>query len=276
MQVSEFGVQAHGSVNRTSRRWFNNFVQYLVDQDLDFAFWPLTGYLDYGFGNGWALLNWDLGRKQRVGIYDGNDWRAKKWKQLVSSPGYNGYVPPVSQFKMLNIDHTDFIQSPTVRSRPDWDPGAFKATCPDGMRLIGLSHGANRGLCTDKGYESDLWLTDRPTKVVTDESFVSQDWASGYTKFECPMDTYAIGYSFRGVQLSSLLCATAKRGLGLEGRTIWFDREDGGESIGGDFAYGLNKGVCAAEEYLAGVAFTTSIFERIFNRVEPAAIFCRR
>ena len=276
MQMSEFGAPGQGFVNRTSRRWFNNFVQYLIDQDLDFAIWPLTGYLNYGYGNGWALLSWDLGTKKRVGIYDGNDWRARKWKQLVSSPGYNGYVPPAPQFKMLNVDHTDFIQSPTIRSRPDWDPGAFKAACPDNMRLIGLSHGAGRGLCTDKGYESDLWLTDRPTRVVNDESFVSQDWACGYTKFECPKDTYAIGYSFRENRLSSLLCATAKRGLGLEGRTIWFDRANGGEPIGGDFAYGLSKGVCAAEEYLAGVAFRTGIFDRIFNWVEPAAIFCRR
>jgi endoglucanase len=127
-----------------------------------------------------------FGDKKRVGIYDGSDWRANKWKQLVSSPGYTGYVPPVPRFKMLNIDHTDFIQSTTIRARPDWDPGAFKATCPDGMRLIGLSHGANRGLCTDKGYESDLWLTDRATRVVTDESFVSQDWASWLHKVRVP------------------------------------------------------------------------------------------
>lgn len=274
--MSEFGVQGQGFVNQTSQRWFNNFVQYLINQDLDFAFWPMTGYLNFGSGNGWALMSWDVGTKKRIGIYDGNDWRADKWKQLVSTPGYTGQVPPVSQFKMLNIDHADYIQSVTIRSRPDWDPGAFKATCPDGMRLIGVSHGANRGLCTDKGYEADLWLTDRPTQVVRDESFVSQDWAGGYTKFECPKDTYAIGYAFRQNTLSSLLCATARRGLGLGGRTVWFDRANGGEPIGGDFAYGLSKGVCAPEEYIAGVAFTTRLFNKISFNVTPAAIYCRR
>lgn len=274
MQVSEFGVQGHGFVNQTAKRWFSNFTKYLIHHDLDFAIWPLIGYLNFGSGNGWALLSWDLGTNKRVGIYDGHDWRARKWKRLVTAPGIDGYVPPVPRFHMLNIDHADFIQSLTIRARPDWDPGAFKATCPDGMRLIGLSHGANRGLCTDKGYEADLWLTARPTStsVVWDESFVSEEWATGYTKFECPAHAYAIGYAFRGNRLSSLLCATAKRALGLEGRTIWFDRENAGEPIGGDFAYGLSKGVCAAEEYIAGVAFTT----RLFSGVQPAAIFCRR
>ena len=90
------------------------------------------------------LLSWDLGTKTRVGIYGDSDWRAELWKQLVSAPGYNGYVPPAPQFKMLNIDHADFVQPLTIRSRPDWDPGAFKATCPDGMHLIGLSSCANR------------------------------------------------------------------------------------------------------------------------------------
>jgi endoglucanase len=246
-------------------------MQYLINNDLDFAVWPLTGYLNFGSGNGWALLSWDLGTKQRVGIYDGSDWRADSWRQLVAS-GHNGSIAAVAQFKMLNVDHADFIQSLTIRARPDWDVGALKATCPDGMRLIGLSRGANRGLCTDKGYEPDLWLAARPTQVVKDESFVDQDWASGYTKFECPKDNYAIGYAFRGDTLSSLLCATAKRGLGLQGRAIWFDRADAGEPIGGDFAYGLSKGVCAADEYLAGVAFT----KKVFANVRPAAIYCRK
>lgn len=274
--MSEFGVQGQGFVDQTSQTWFNNFVQYLIDQDLDFAFWPMTGYLNFGSGNGWALMSWDVGTNKRVGIYDGSDWRADKWRQLVGTTGFNGSAPAVAQFKMLNIDHADFQQSLTLRARPDWDTGAFKATCPDGMRLLGLSHGANRGLCTDKGYEADLWLTARPTQVVRDEAFVTDDWAPGYTKFQCPTDSYAIGYAFRKNVLSSLLCATAKRGLGLTARTIWFDRQDGGAAIGGDFAYGLSKGVCAAEEYIAGVAFTTRFMNRLSLNVQPAAIYCRR
>jgi endoglucanase len=270
--MSEFGIQGQGFVNQTEQRWFNNFTQYLIDQDLDFAIWPLTGYLNFGSGNGWALLSWDLGTKKRVGIYDGADWRADKWRQLVGSPGRQGPVPAAARFKMLNVDHADFIQSRILRAQPDWDPGAFKATCPDGMRLLGLSRGANRGLCTDKAYEADLWLTAHNTTVVRDESSVSQDWASGYTKFECPKDQYAIGYAFRGVTLSSLLCATAKRALGLQARTIWFDQTNGGESIGGDFAYGLTKGVCAEQEYIAGVAFTT----KVSQNPQPAAILCRQ
>jgi hypothetical protein len=49
---------------------------------------------------------------------------------------------------MLSSDHGDFIQSSKLRDRPDWDPGARKAACPDGERLAGLPHTGNRGLCT--------------------------------------------------------------------------------------------------------------------------------
>jgi hypothetical protein len=47
---------------------------------------------------------------------------------------------------------------------------ARKAVCPDGLRLVGLSHTANRGLCLSGG---PTW--SGAYEVVKDESYVSSD-----------------------------------------------------------------------------------------------------
>jgi hypothetical protein len=110
--------------------------------------------------------------------------------------------------------------------------------------------------------------------VVRDESYVDTDWASGYTKLQCPPDAYAIGYAVRGTAVSSLLCAPAASTLGRSGRTVWFDRSDNrpAGNPGGDFAAGNYKGQCAPGEYVAGVAYTGRIFSPGRN---PDALLCR-
>ena len=100
-------------------------------------------------------------------------------------------------------------------------------------------------------------MTDRATKVVNDESFVSDDWAVGYTKFECPKDTYAMGYTFRENVLSSLLCVTAKRG--------WAVREESTLLMGR--LMGMRNG---------GAPCRSRLHNEVINKVQPAAIFCRR
>jgi hypothetical protein len=72
--------------------------------------------------------------------------------------------------------------------------------------------------------------------------------------------------------LSAALCAPARIPLGVTGRTVWFDRSDNrpADMAGGDFAYGAYKGQCSANEYAAGIAFTT----RAGSTAGPAALLC--
>jgi hypothetical protein len=109
--------------------------------------------------------------------------------------------------------------------------------------------------------------------VVRDESFVDTDWASGYSKVQCPPDHAVVGYSVKGAAVSAVLCGRSPGPLGRAGRTVWFDRGDNrpaGEP-GGDFASGNYKGQCAPGEYVAGVAYTG----RIGSNRTPDALLCR-
>ncbi|WP_433043335.1 glycoside hydrolase family 5 protein [Dactylosporangium sp. CS-033363] len=268
--VSEFGIGRFGSDDR-SRAWFANFVDYLIAHDTDFAYWPLVGWQQDGTGNGWALLSWDRAGNL-LGIDDGGDWRAADWHRLVNAPSRTGAVAPVAHWAMLSPDRADFIASLRVRAQPDWDAGARKAACPDGQRLIGIAHDGNRGLCTDTG-NGPQWPAGSAQRVVTDERFVSPDWAGGYTKFQCPDGSFLIGYAVRGATMSSALCAPASAAPPSGGRTVWFDRGDNRPSgaHGGDFATGHYKGQCGDGEYAAGIAFT----RRIGSNGAPAALYCR-
>lgn len=247
----------------------------LIRTDADFAYWPLVGWHENRRGNGWALLHWDSSG-HRMGVYDGDDWRAAAWTRLVQASGRTGPVAPVSDWSMLSPDHGDFVASRRMRALPDWDSGARKAACPDGQRLLGLSHTGNRGLCSDVT-AGPLWAPAGGHEVVRDERHVAPggDWASGYTKFQCPDGHFLTGYSVRGSAVSAALCAAASAGkLGTAGRTVWFDRGDdrGPAPKGGDFASGHYKGQCAADEYAAGVAYTG----RVGSARTPDAVYCRK
>ncbi|MYW18512.1 cellulase family glycosylhydrolase, partial [Streptomyces sp. SID2955] len=267
--VSEFGIGSN-ETNAAARTWFGNITDYFADHDADFAFWPLVGFEGH---DDWALLRYD-GAGHRSGILDGGDWRATAWQRLTTAPGRSGAVTSGPVWRMLSTDHGDAVASLRVRAAGDWDPGARKAACPDGTRLAGLAHTGGRGLCTDAGAGELRGAGARQT-VVTDERGVPAggDWASGYTKYQCPAGEFLIGYSLRGERLSAALCAPARSALPGAGRTVWFDRSDSrpADAAGGDFAYGSYKGQCAADEYAAGIAFTT----RVGSRPGPAALLCR-
>ncbi|QTE02905.1 glycoside hydrolase family 5 protein [Streptomyces cyanogenus] len=267
--VSEFGIGS-SETNPAARAWFGNVTDYFADHDADFAFWPLVGFEGH---DDWALLRYD-GAGHRSGILDPGDWRATAWGHLMTAPGRTGPVASVPLWRMLDTDHGDAVASLRVRATGDWDRGAYKAACPDGTRLAGLSHTGGRGLCTDVG-AGDLRAGDARQTVVTDERYVPAggDWASGYTKYQCPAGQFLIGYSLRGAGVSAALCVPARAGLPGAGRTVWFDRSDNrpADAAGGDFAYGAYKGQCAADEYAAGIAFTT----RVGSRPGPAALLCR-
>ncbi|MEU0053438.1 cellulase family glycosylhydrolase [Streptomyces sp. NPDC006309] len=267
--VSEFGIGS-GETNPAARAWFGNLTGYLAEHDADFAFWPLVGFAGH---DDWALLRYD-DTGHRSGILDPGDWRGAAWQRLMTTPGKAGAVAPVPVWRMLSTDHGDAVASLRVRAAGDWDPGAYKAACPDGTRLLGLSHTGGRGLCTDTG-TADLRAADARRTVVTDERYVPAggDWASGYTKYQCPEGEFLIGYALRGERVSTTLCVPARSALSGAGRTVWFDRSDGrpADAAGGDFAYGSSKGQCAAAEYAAGIAFTT----RVGSHPGPAALLCR-
>lgn len=185
----------------------------------------------------------------------------------MNAPSKTGPVGATTVWKMLSPDHGDFVESLRMRAAGDWDNGARKTACPDGLRLIGLSHTGNRGLCRSGG---PIW--SGAYEAVKDESHVSSDWASGYTKFECAPNFYLIGYSVRGARVSSALCAGTSQSLSATGRTVWFDRADNRAGAGGDFANGNYKGQCADDEYIAGIAFTT----RLGSSGTPDALYCRK
>jgi hypothetical protein len=185
-------------------------------------------------------------------------------------------VAAVPEWSQLSPDHGDFVQSRRLRALPDWDSGARKAACPDGQRLLGLSHTGNRALCSDVTAGA-LWAPAGAHEVVVDERHVAAggDWASGYTKLQCADGQFMTGYSVRGAAVSAVLCATASAGrLGSGGRTVWFDRGDnrGSAPKGGDFASGNYKGQCADDEYAVGVAYTG----RLGSSRTPDALYCRK
>ncbi|KAJ7617192.1 glycoside hydrolase superfamily [Roridomyces roridus] len=273
--MNEFGVGGRGTDPSSSDGvWFQNFVDYLVQTDAEFAFWPLVGYLTPdGQGNGWALANWNKSGTTGLStgqLFDGTDWRASAWKELMAASGKTGQVPATEQWRMLSLDRGDLIQSQWARDNlGDFDNGASKAVCPDGLRLIGLGHSSTRGLCTDATYGS-LFAADHATEVVFDERHVTNDWASGWTKYQCPAGYYVAGWAIRGVKTSTVMCEHASKTLGTNGRTVWFNNGDARGENTGDWANSQYKGSCTASEYIGGVAFTTGGV----NNGAPSAINC--
>ncbi|MGW1535023.1 glycoside hydrolase family 5 protein [Streptomyces aureus] len=268
--ISEFGIGA-GETGAAARTWFGNITDYFADHDVDFAYWPLVGWQGH---DDWSLLRYDTSGN-RYGILDASDWRGTAWNRLMTADSRTGSVAAVPSWRMLATDHGDYVQSLRVRSGGDWNSGASKAVCPDGERLIGLGHSGVRALCTDVS-TGDLRSSAATQTVVTDERYVPSggDWASGYTKLQCPAGNFLIGYSRRGGRTSAALCVPAAGSLAGAGRTVWFDRSDNrpAGASGGDFAYGDYKGQCADDEYAAGIAFTT----RIGASQGPAALLCRK
>lgn len=271
--MSEFGVQGRGDVPDNTRAWWLNTLEFLTTYDLDFAYWPLVGYNDTN--NNWALQMWTHGAAPaaRDGLLDGNDWRRDSWQSLVSAPAAQPPAAPAARWRMLNLDHEDYIKSATLLARGDWDSGARKGACPDGLRLIGLSSGAPaRGLCTDASFAA-AW---NATETVWTNKYVSgADWAGGFTKYQCPPNALVVGYALRGAKVSTVVCAKSDAPLGTaSSRTVWFDKGDARAdgALGGDFAVSQRKGQCARDEYIAGVAFTTAVTKN----GAPAAILCRK
>ncbi|GAB2647881.1 hypothetical protein GCM10027271_01800 [Saccharopolyspora gloriosae] len=77
--ISEFGV-GRGEQDPKARAWFENFVDFLVDNDANFAYWPLVGWQEGGETDGWGLVHWDEAG-DRITLDDA-DWRTGAWRRL--------------------------------------------------------------------------------------------------------------------------------------------------------------------------------------------------
>lgn len=265
--VSEFGIGK--DAGDKDRAWFPNMIDYLIERDLDFAYWPGVGFQHGDQGNQWALLRYDTDGSLR-GIADADDWRGPHFQRLLAADGRTGQVDSVRTWSALDGKHG--THNASLRAAGDWDAGANKVVCPDDQRLIGISSRDLRGLCTDAGV-ADLWQAGT-TAVKVDKEQVTTDWAGGFTKYQCAAGQFMIGYSLRGEAMSAILCATGRVPLAGAGRTLWDDKGDNrpASGEGGDYAEGFYKAQCEADEYAAGVAFS-----RVWYRGgHPDALYCRK
>ncbi|MFF2274172.1 glycoside hydrolase family 5 protein [Agromyces sp. NPDC058136] len=258
---SEFGTTGAGQTNEQEKAWWVNFTDILIENDSDFAAWPLVAHAkdDGTFVDSFSLLAYKAdGTKLSIA----DDWRYPQWVKLVNADGKTGQVDSVPRWNMIGSgSFVDSQSSMTMLQRPDWSPGQWKGTCPDTQRLQGIARSTNRGLCTDIGGIS----TSNP-RVQSGEGNITNDWASGYSKLQCNPGEVAVGYSLgtgggTKAAMWNLLCATSTTALpASQGRLIWFDQGDnrpaGGGSTASDWAPGNYKGQCKDTEYIAGVAFT--------------------
>jgi aryl-phospho-beta-D-glucosidase BglC (GH1 family) len=237
--ISEFGV-AHSDASDADRKWLSRMVDFMIEHDVDFAYWPLNS-------ERFGLVTEDWSRART------DDWRHEHLRRLLDAKGREGPVQAV-HFSVLSLEKADDNQSSLDI---DWLPGARKGACPDGHRLLGVSRN-QRALCGNLTYQN-LWQEQRFVVQAVDETrerhHATGDWASGFTKYECPPNHYAAGLTKHHWGSSGLLCAESTRPLGNACRTSWFDRGDQRASeAGGDWARNAYKGQCADHEYLAGLA----------------------
>ncbi len=238
--VSEFGISGAES-DPAARAWFSHLVRYLVDKDLDFAYWPFNH-------EGYGLVNEDYSRNLM------DDWRYADLSRLLSA---SSAQPPFATARLsrLAVGDRDENLAPAVG---DWLPYARKASCPRGERIVGLSQD-HRALCShekaqDPSLPSPQYHVEAWQETAARPHGIS-DWAPGSTKYECPLNYFAVGYAQDKGRAGGLLCAGASRALSTSCRTVDFSKGDQRLSArGGDWADYSYKGQCGDQDYLAGYA----------------------
>lgn len=251
--VSEFGIGFEANTPDSDKTWFANLTQYLIDNDLDFAYWALNGTKTDSVES-YGLLNDDWSAPR-------DDWRTPYMNALLNAPSKTGRIAATERFTA--IDYGNWDENLSV-SLGDWDVGATKATCPDGYHMGGAARfdrsngvGRYRIMCTNGDF-GKLWSAGDPTMTLSTYEgswYRGYDWAGGYTKYECPLGYFAAGVSKRWWGTAGLLCAKANRPLGNTCRTVWHDQYDiRGTQKGGDWATGAIKGQVGNKEYIAGIA----------------------
>ncbi|MCO5565446.1 hypothetical protein L7F22_019119 [Adiantum nelumboides] len=296
--ISEFGSAGRTDFLNKDRWWWTNFTDLLVKYDADFAVWPLLGWMEDGHGDGWAMHMFDA-NAQRLSILDPGDWRLNDFTKIINgSDGtvFSGLVDekPASYVQLFtaqgNVQQSNRLHKEDATLS---QPGLVRASCPDGLRLNGLSHEESpSGLCTDAQFGRDLWDSNLGSyTVITTEipSARSPDWAPKLTKFQCSTGKHLIGYSFTEGKMESIICAqnskdpstiingasnassttTATTKIGL--RTIYFGKQtDVADDRGQWFGLNATAATCADDEILIGTAFTTH-----GDNGRPQAILCQ-
>ncbi|KDN41058.1 glycoside hydrolase family 5 protein [Tilletiaria anomala UBC 951] len=277
--ISEFGSAGRYDTLTADRNWWHNFINYMIDRDLEFAVWPLVGWQSNGQGDLWALTAWDT-NNNTLSISDNNgqaDWRYQDWQRLMQAQNIKtGQVDAAPTFRMLFADNGNAVMSNKISSTKILLPGTRHAVCPDGLRLLGLTAENNpRGLCTDVTYGRDLWDAQKGIwDFVPDERHVTQDWAPGFTKLTCAPNQHLIGYSFTGRMSVGAYCAkfsdswSSKNALNST-RVVFFDKQSNYPTNHGLFSAGGNTGACNDDEVAMGYAFST-----LANGGTPAALLC--
>ncbi|KRC62449.1 hypothetical protein ASE14_01015 [Agromyces sp. Root81] len=148
---SEFGTTGAGQTNDKEKAWWVNFTDILIENDSDFAAWPLVAHArdDGSFVDTFSLLAYKAdGTKLSIA----DDWRYPQWTKLINSTGKTGPVASVPRWNMLGSgSFVDSQSSLRMLQAGDWSPGQWKGTCPDSQRLQGIARSTNRALCTDVG-----------------------------------------------------------------------------------------------------------------------------
>jgi aryl-phospho-beta-D-glucosidase BglC (GH1 family) len=237
--VSEFGAAA-GESDPATRAWFSELVRYLIDKDMDFAYWPFNH-------EGYGLVSEDYSRNLT------DDWRYAELSRLI---GAQGAQAPFATSRLSRLTVGD--RDENLAKAGDWLPYTRKGSCPTGERVIGLSQD-HRLLCSHEKAQDPTMAAPQYHVEAWQESGARphgiSDWAPGSTKFECPLNYFAVGYAQDKGKASGLLCASANRALSTSCRTVDFSGGDQRLSDrGGDWADYSHKGQCGDQDYLAGYA----------------------
>ncbi len=238
--MSEFGA-ARDESDPATRAWFSTLVSYLIEKDMDFAYWPLNS-------EGFGLVSEDWSRNLT------DDWRYQDLSRLLSAPMKSG---PFAKDRLRRIAVADRNENLSL-SNEDWLPHSRKGSCATDERMMGLSQD-HKALCLYTEEQGSFALVPRFQVEGKSETAARThgitDWAPGLTKYECPSNFVAVGYAQEKLRATGLLCASSDRTLSNNCRTIDFQQGDQRLSQrGGDWAVNSYKGQCADTDYMAGYA----------------------
>lgn len=282
--VSEFGE----ALRPRSQSWFGNIIRYLSVGDFDFAYWSLNpGPKLSGEPEMFALLSHETWRPIN------GDWRLSHLRTIMAPRRGPGVEPnwegeATHRFEVLKFADADTNHSQRLG---DWDPGAYKATCDDRSRLVGVSTGkrmlqpfAHLALCSDFALKLD---ETRAAAGVTlrdnggDSADVGvhgtgQDWHPGANKLECGMGAYVSGvaqtHTGLNYRVDGVRCVNG--GLAVPAKCQVLKLDDGGDQratdIPGDWDSGRRKLQCGLGDYVAGISLKKGHLEGLLCCTPPS------
>jgi endoglucanase len=266
--VSEFGN------GEDHNPWWDNLMRYLREGDFDFAYWAINAgpkpSLEPGGGGdeGYGLSSSDW-------VTPDDDFRTRMIREILQptvGPGVepDWYDDPANHFEVLSFaDWSTHANEPHV----DWRNSAHKATCNNGWRVVGMSRGqrdlrvfAANALCTD--WASGLGDGTRRTvgngggdSGAVNSHTNGRDWSPYNTKLECEADEVVVGLAQTSNAASwtvdGILCATSTHMPDYDCYEVPFRSGTNQKAdVPGEWSPGHNKGQCALEDFVGGVALS--------------------